>query len=60
MPYYKKRYSLEDNDFPETLKTFNRTISLPIWPGMTESQIDRVITMVKSLASEYTSQEEQR
>jgi dTDP-4-amino-4,6-dideoxygalactose transaminase len=54
MPYYKKRYSLEDNDFPETLKTFNRTISLPIWPGMTESQIDRVITIVKSLASEYT------
>jgi len=54
MPYYKKRYSLEDNDFPETLKTYNQTISLPIWPGMTESQIDRVITMVKSVASEYT------
>jgi len=50
MPYYKKRYSLEDNDFPETLKTFNRTISLPIWPGMTESQVDQVIATVKSLA----------
>jgi dTDP-4-amino-4,6-dideoxygalactose transaminase len=49
MPYYKKRYSLEDNDLPETLKTFNRTISLPIWPGMTESQIDQVLTTVKSL-----------
>jgi len=60
MPYYRNRYSLEDNDFPETLKTFNRTISLPLWPGMTESQIERVITMVKSLASEYTGQEEQR
>jgi dTDP-4-amino-4,6-dideoxygalactose transaminase len=54
MPYYKNRYSLEDNDFPETLKTFNQTISLPIWPGMTESQIERVITIVKSIASEYT------
>jgi len=51
MPYYKKRYSLEDNDFPETLKTFNRTISLPIWPGMTESQVDQVIAAVKSLAT---------
>jgi dTDP-4-amino-4,6-dideoxygalactose transaminase len=51
MPYYKNRYSLEDNDFPETLKTFNRTISLPIWPGMTESQIDRVHATVKSLAA---------
>jgi len=54
MPYYKKRYSLEDGDFPETLKTFNQTISLPIWPGMAESQIERVIAMVKSVASEYT------
>ena len=54
MPYYKNRYSLEDEDFPETFKTYNRTISLPIWPGMTESQIERVIAMVKSVASEYT------
>jgi dTDP-4-amino-4,6-dideoxygalactose transaminase len=54
MPYYKNRYSLEDKDFPETLKTFNQTISLPIWPGMAESQIERVITIVKSVASEYT------
>jgi len=54
MPYYKKRYSLEDSDFPETLKTYNQTISLPIWPGMAESQIERVITIVKSVASEYT------
>jgi len=53
MPYYKKRYSLEDNDFPETLKTFNRTISLPIWPGMTKSQIDQVSATVKSLAENY-------
>jgi len=53
MPYYKKRYSLEDNDFPETLKTFKRTISLPIWPGMTESQIDQVPATVKSLAANY-------
>jgi len=54
MPYYKKRYSLEDGDFPETFKTFQRTISLPIWPGMTEAQINRVIAVVKRIDSEYT------
>jgi len=53
MPYYKKRYSLEDVDFPETLDTFKRTISLPVWPGMTEAQVKRVITVVKTLGSEY-------
>jgi len=53
MPYYKERYSLEDGDFPETLKTYGRTISLPIWPGMTEEQINRVIAVVKTTGSEY-------
>jgi dTDP-4-amino-4,6-dideoxygalactose transaminase len=54
MPYYKKRYSLKDKDFPETIKTFNNSISLPIWPGMTEAQINRVIQVVKDLAIKYT------
>ena len=54
MPYYKKRYSLASGDFPETMKTYSRTISLPIWPGMSSSQVDRVITVAKNLGSEYT------
>jgi dTDP-4-amino-4,6-dideoxygalactose transaminase len=54
MPYYKKRYSLEDGDFPEAFKTYEQTITLPIWPGMTEAQINRVIAVVKTMGSEYT------
>jgi len=53
MPYYRERYSLQAMDFPETLDSFKRSISLPLWPGMTESQINRVITVVKTLASQY-------
>jgi len=53
MPYYKKRYALEDADFPQTLKTYSQSISLPLWPGMTEAQVNRVITVVKDIASEY-------
>jgi dTDP-4-amino-4,6-dideoxygalactose transaminase len=53
MPFYKQRYFLDDSDFPETLKTYKQTISLPLWPGMTETQINRVITVVKNLGSEY-------
>jgi dTDP-4-amino-4,6-dideoxygalactose transaminase len=53
MPYYKERYSLEYNDFPETLDSYNRSISLPIWPGMSTAQINRVISVVKKLVSDY-------
>jgi dTDP-4-amino-4,6-dideoxygalactose transaminase len=54
MPYYKKCYHLHDDDFPESLKTFKQTISLPIWQGMTEDQINRVIHVVKTTAKMYT------
>jgi dTDP-4-amino-4,6-dideoxygalactose transaminase len=53
MPYYKKRYNLKDEDFPESLASFRRVISLPIWPGMTDAQIERVIAVVKDLSLEY-------
>ena len=58
MPYYKERYALEYGDFPQTIKTYSQSISLPLWPGMTESQINRVITVVKALCSEYTKAEQ--
>jgi dTDP-4-amino-4,6-dideoxygalactose transaminase len=54
MPYYKKRYGFEDNDFPESLRAFQRLVSLPIWPGMENSQVNRVIRMVKAITDEYT------
>jgi dTDP-4-amino-4,6-dideoxygalactose transaminase len=54
MPYYKNRYDLRDGDFPESLESFSRLISLPIWPGMTDAQVHRVITMVKAVKEDYT------
>jgi dTDP-4-amino-4,6-dideoxygalactose transaminase len=52
MPYYKKRYTLEAEDFPESMRCFERVVSLPIWPGMTDSQIERVISAVRAIARE--------
>jgi dTDP-4-amino-4,6-dideoxygalactose transaminase len=53
MPYYKKRYNLKGEDFPESLKSFHRVISLPIWPGMKPSQVERVISGLISLVRRY-------
>jgi dTDP-4-amino-4,6-dideoxygalactose transaminase len=50
MPYYKSRYGLKAEQFPESMKIFGQVISLPIWPGMTDDQIGRVIDAVKSTA----------
>ena len=50
MPYYKNQYKLQDDDFPESLNSFSRVISLPIWPGLEPRQIERVIAAVKGIA----------
>jgi dTDP-4-amino-4,6-dideoxygalactose transaminase len=51
MPYYRKRQSLLPEDFPESCKQFERLISLPIWPGMEDAQVERVIGAVRAAAS---------
>ncbi len=50
MPYYADLYHFSEADFPNAIDTFKRSVSLPIWPGMTEEQIDRVIeTVIKTI-----------
>jgi dTDP-4-amino-4,6-dideoxygalactose transaminase len=50
MPYYQSWYKLEGEDFPESLAAYGGVVSLPIWPGMEESQVDRVIAAVVETA----------
>ena len=45
-PYYAKRYGFQPEDFPEAYKTFLHVISLPVYPAMTEEQVERVIRAV--------------
>jgi dTDP-4-amino-4,6-dideoxygalactose transaminase len=47
MPFYKNRYKLKEEDFPETMRSFRQEISLPIWPGMSVEQVQRVIASVQ-------------
>ncbi|MDR0386488.1 MAG: DegT/DnrJ/EryC1/StrS family aminotransferase [Treponema sp.] len=52
MPYYKERYDLETEDFPESMRNFEQVVSLPIWPGMKDAQVDRVIETVNAVLGE--------
>jgi dTDP-4-amino-4,6-dideoxygalactose transaminase len=51
MTYWSRRYALEPGDFPEAYGKFSRTISLPIWQGMTEAQVDRAASAVLETAA---------
>lgn len=52
-PYYRKTYKYRPADFPIATKVCERIISLPIYPKMTESDINRVIETVTMLISQY-------
>lgn len=41
-PYWRERYALGDDDFPTATRAFGEEVSLPIYPSMTEGQIQRV------------------
>ncbi|ORC38320.1 UDP-4-amino-4,6-dideoxy-N-acetyl-beta-L-altrosamine transaminase [Marispirochaeta aestuarii] len=48
MPYYRDRYAFSPGDFPNAMDAYSRCLSLPIYPGMNDAQVDRVIQAVKN------------
>jgi dTDP-4-amino-4,6-dideoxygalactose transaminase len=52
-PYYRDKFGYEPEDFPNASAAFDRIVSLPIYPGMTEGNVRDVIVAVRKLIQEY-------
>ena len=52
-PFYRETYRLRPGDFPRALDAYQRVISLPIYPGMSDSDVEDVITAVGSIVEAY-------
>lgn len=50
LSYYKAKYMLRVNDFPIALRTFQKVLSIPMFPSMTDAEIKYVIDTIKSIA----------
>ncbi|OGV48857.1 MAG: UDP-4-amino-4,6-dideoxy-N-acetyl-beta-L-altrosamine transaminase [Lentisphaerae bacterium GWF2_44_16] len=50
-PYYKKNYGFKEKDFPTASKIFEQTMSLPLYPGLTEGEINRICEAVRKIAA---------
>jgi dTDP-4-amino-4,6-dideoxygalactose transaminase len=48
-PFYRDRFGYKPTDFPNASAVFERIISLPIYPGMTEADVEKVIEAVKNI-----------
>lgn len=47
MTYYKKRYDLNSDNFPNANRVFKQCVSLPMFSAMTEEQLEYVIASIK-------------
>jgi perosamine synthetase len=47
-PYYRRHTDARSTDFPVANSEYARVVSLPIWPGMGDRSIDRVINALES------------
>ena len=48
-PFYRDTYHLAADDFPAALGAYRRVISLPIYPGMTDEDVEDVIAAVERI-----------
>jgi len=48
-PYWRDRYKLRPEDYPCATRAYREVVSLPIYPGLTEAAVDRVIATVRSI-----------
>lgn len=52
-PFYRNTYHLAADDFPAALDAYRRVISLPIYPGMTDGDVEDVIAAVEQIIATH-------
>jgi len=52
-PYYRGKYGFRPDDFPVAHQEYERIVSLPLYPRMTDSDVDDVIGAVEDIISRY-------
>lgn len=50
--YYREGFGFSPADFPVTERIFPELLSLPIYPGMTDADVDRVAEAVRAIAEQ--------
>jgi dTDP-4-amino-4,6-dideoxygalactose transaminase len=52
-PYYRQKYGYKPGDFPIAYAASQRILSLPLYPKMTDEDVQDVVDTVRSLMEEH-------
>jgi len=50
LTYYKAKYALKLNNFPKALQSYQQVLSLPIYPSMSDKEVEFVCNKIKKVA----------
>jgi dTDP-4-amino-4,6-dideoxygalactose transaminase len=53
MSYYRDRYGLNENDFPNAEKIWKGTVSLPIYPCLSNSELKYICKIIRKILKPY-------
>src|SRR2546422_10129810 len=51
-PFYAERYGYRAEEFPVAFREWQRLVSLPIFPGLSDADVDHVVTAVRTAVAE--------
>jgi dTDP-4-amino-4,6-dideoxygalactose transaminase len=52
-PYYRDRYRYEADDFPVARREYERLVSLPLHPRLTDDDVDDVVTSIAEIVEQH-------
>ena len=54
LSFYKKMYKLKNDDYPRANELFNSIVSLPLYPLLSDKEVDYIIDCIKELFVKYS------
>jgi dTDP-4-amino-4,6-dideoxygalactose transaminase len=51
-PYYRDKFGYKPADFPNASSGFERIVSLPIYPRMSEADVESVIGAIRKIVKQ--------
>jgi dTDP-4-amino-4,6-dideoxygalactose transaminase len=53
LSYYRDRYGFKRNDFPIAEREYDRLVSLPVYPSMSEGDVNDVVEAIRGILGRY-------
>jgi dTDP-4-amino-4,6-dideoxygalactose transaminase len=50
-PYYQETYGFQEGDFPVAERAYQRVVSLPLYPAMSQKDVEDVIEAVTKVVA---------